>query len=94
MSSSSNQHSTAKVRLLVLAVVFAVIALVGWIVFEKEQTASSSDEAKAGTQQAEMPEVNSASDLKNAEDFVNGTDVDGQLDTSELDEALSEQYLR
>lgn len=89
--SRNNQRGIAHLGILLLVVVVAAIGLVGWKVYEKQQTANAPATSQTETEASDVPQVNSASDLKEAEDYVRNTDVDGQLDTTEIDAALSEQ---
>lgn len=89
--SRNNQTGFAHIGILVLVVIIAAVAFVGWRVYEKSL---DTNEAPATTQtenqSSEPPEVNNADDLEDAENYVNEQDIDGQLDTSEIDSSLNE----
>lgn len=90
--SRNNRLGLTRLKILLLVVVIAVVGLVGWKFYEKQQQpANNPGTTQVEAEQSEPPEVNSANDLKEAEDFVKDTDIDGQLDTTEIDAALSEQ---
>lgn len=81
----SNQSGFSVIEILIVIAVLVVIGFVGWRFISTKQQA---DNGTSQSQQA--PEVNNSDDLKEAEEFVEGTDVDGQLDTSEIDSALNQ----
>lgn len=89
--SRNNQRGVAHLGILLLVVIVVAVGLVGWKVYEKQQATDAPAASQTETEASGVPQVNSASDLKEAEDYVRGTDVDGRLDTTEIDAALSEQ---
>lgn len=85
----SNQKGFSAAGLVLLLVVLALIAFAGWRVFSSQQS-NTAQPAGNGETQTAIPEVKSKQDLKRSEEFLNATDIDSELDTSELDEALNE----
>mgnify|MGYP000023421748 CR=1 FL=1 len=86
---SRNQKGAGPIEIILILVAVGILAFVGWYVYKAGQGGSLND--GSGSNQSEtVPQVNQSSDLKEAEDFVNSSDVDKQLDTSELDASLSQ----
>lgn len=96
------QSGFAVVELIVVVVVVAAIAGVGYFVMHKHsdsktsskastsKTATSSQTQSASTDTAAVPEVNKASDLNNAMQTLDQTNVaSGSADSSQLDTQAS-----
>lgn len=91
-NSKLGQKGFSAVEGVIILVVVGLIGLVGWYVYTTQSKQQDSQTSAPATSQSEdkVPEVNSSGDLQAAEEFVNETDVDKALDTSEIDSALSE----
>ena len=84
MTSNNKQHGFSAVEVILVIVVIALLAFVAWSFFD----ARSEDNDTA--QQASEQQIENSEDLADAEDLLLETDIDGELDTEELDESLSE----
>lgn len=86
---SKNQKGAGPVEIILILVAIGALAFVGWYVYKAGQSGSLKDDN--GTSQSDnLPQVNKTSDLKETENYLNSSDVDKQLDTSELDATLSQ----
>lgn len=77
----------------IILVIFLIVAVggVGYYVWNENQTTTKSNvsgNSKSVAETDQAPEVKSSSDLKEAEIYLDQTDIDKQLDTSEIDTAL------
>lgn len=86
----NNQTGIAHLGLILTVIVLAVIGFAGYNVYKNNQDPSSHDSTDTIQQTDEIPQVNNADDLEAAEDYVNSADVDGQLNTTEVDSSLSQ----
>jgi hypothetical protein len=61
------------------------MGIIGWYFLgqPKAEDASTSQDSQA------VPELNSQSDLTAAETFLSDSEIDSQLDTADIDEALA-----
>jgi predicted negative regulator of RcsB-dependent stress response len=88
---AENTNKQAGFGIVEAVVVFAIIALVviaGWFVYQRvNQDNDAANETSAQVEEA--PQVENAADLAESEQYLEDLDIDGQLDTSELDEAVS-----
>lgn len=75
--------------ILIIALV-ALVGFLGWIFYQNTQQPAPQTDTKTSQENSSVPAVNNSSDLKAAEEHTQGTDIDKQLDTSEIDAALSE----
>jgi|GEM_PF-2555905 competence protein ComGC len=85
MRSKLNKHGFAFVELLLIV---AIIALAGFFVVTIMNRDDTVNTDQTTTEQT--PEVNNSEDLNEAEQFLDNTDIDSELDTSEIDQALEE----
>ena len=86
---NSNQKGFSAAHLLIGLVVVGLIGFAGWRVYDS-QNSTNDQPASVVQEEDSVPQVNSASDLNEMESYLNSQDIDKDLDTSELDEALSE----
>lgn len=82
----SKQNGFTPVEVVLVVVVVALLAFAGYRLWQAQQDGQPS----TGTTTTEegAPEVNSADDLDEAEEFLNESDIDSELDTSDIDETL------
>lgn len=80
----SRQDGFTLIEGLIIVAVVALLAFAGWRLYE----ARVDEQADVATE--EYPAVESQEDLGEAENFLMDTDIDDELDTSELDKAISE----
>jgi predicted negative regulator of RcsB-dependent stress response len=86
-----NQKGFSAVEALLLVLVIALLVFVGWRYWYSQQVDQQPEPAAIEQQdQNEPPEINSQEDLQQSEDFLLEQDIDGELDTSEIDSALEE----
>lgn len=80
------------VEALLIVAVIGIIAFVGWRVWDASQSADTGSDVQTSEQTTaeNAPAVESSEDLGEAEEFLNNTNVDEELDTSELDGVLNE----
>lgn len=74
-----------------IVLVVAVIGLLGfgvWTLYQTEQSQQETATPQA-SQVAQPPEVNSADDLGKAEKYLEESDLEQDLDTSEFDDVLT-----
>ena len=71
-----------------LVIVLAVVAIaaLGWWSFNNASPPTDADEI---TKQPSIPEVNTGNDLAAAETFLSDSEIDAQLNTSEIDIILN-----
>ena len=87
-----NNRGFSAIEGIAILVIVAIIGFVGWKVYSS-QDQGSTDAPQITEQQSDAeqaPDVNSSEDLEQAEDYLNEQNIDEQLDTSEIDEALAE----
>lgn len=71
---------------ILIIVVAGLIAAVGWYVYKTRTTEPAQTTT---TEQSDgVPQVNSAGDLANAEQYLKDTNIDSELDTAEMDAAI------
>jgi prepilin-type N-terminal cleavage/methylation domain-containing protein len=88
-----NRHNNSQsgftiIEVVLVVVVLAIIGFLGWRFLSSQVTTDKTNDESS--QQQEPPIVKSSDDLKSAEDFLNDTEIENTLDTSEIDAALSE----
>jgi len=85
---------------LVLLVVVGMVGFAGYYVYDRSQDdatqanqtgTSSQTENSTGSSDDGTPEVNGSEDLDAAQQYVEATDVEASLSTSELDAALLDE---
>ena len=84
-----NALGFSAVEIVLVVLVVVVLGLLGWK-FNEAYTNKDASETSQTTTQEEVPEVSSKEDVKKAEDYLSDVDLEGDLDTSELDAALTE----
>lgn len=89
---NKDQRGFGFVETILSIVVLGVLGFVIWTFYQKQNDGTSSNNNSSGQVQSEnnAPEINESKDLKKAENYLNNTDIDKQLDTKEIDESLSE----
>lgn len=87
MKSIKSQAGMGVVEVILVLSVLGLAGFIGWRVYEanKSEPVSSSQNQ---TSEDNVPAIQRAEDLDTAVDTLNSQDIDGQLDTSEMDEAL------
>lgn len=80
----SRQDGFTLIEGLIVVAVVALLAFAGWRLYE----ARVSEQTDVATE--EYPAVESQEDLSEVESFLMETDIDEELDTSELDQVISE----
>lgn len=101
MSNIRRYKGFSAVEVILIVAVVALIGFLGWTFYQavtKQDSASdnSSKQETTGTaaqdigqgQDDTSPAVEDTSDLDDAEEYLNKTDVDKDLDTGEIDSAL------
>lgn len=83
-SVTPNEHRHLSVLIVVLVIL--LMGVFGWWYLKSQPDSSSSTTNSTTTT---VPEVNTASDLTPAESFLSDSQIDSELDTSEIDEVLS-----
>lgn len=84
-----NNRGFSVIEVLLVLVIIGLLAFAGWTVYKNNDSEENSN-AQTGTTQQTAPVVESTEDLTEAEEFLETADVDAELDTSEIDEALAE----
>lgn len=87
--SSNKQFGFSLVEVLIVVALVGLVGVVGWKVYDNGESTNNTTPAASQSKDT-VPAVNNASDLKASEDYLNSQDIDKQLDTSEIDSALSE----
>lgn len=82
MLSRNNTGFSAVEAVLVLAVV-GLLAFGAWTFYQTRQ-----QDVAEQQQPSQPPEVNDSGDLEEAEDYLRDSDVEGELDTTAIDETL------
>jgi hypothetical protein len=82
-NAAPNEHRYLPVLIVVLLIL--LMGVFGWW-YLKDQPSSPST---ADTTSKAVPEVNTANDLNTAGSFLSDSQIDNDLDTSEIDEVLS-----
>lgn len=77
------------ISVVVAIVIIVTLAVIGFATMRVINQQSNDQTATPQTTE-QAPEVNDSSDLKEAEDYVKNTDIDGKLDTSEIDSTLKD----
>lgn len=87
----SNQKGASAVEAFLLFVIVALIGLVGWYVYQAQpETAVNDSSSSSQTASSDpVPQIQNEDDLKEAEEFLNSSDLDKELDSSEIDAALN-----
>lgn len=80
-----NTRGFSPVAVVLLIAVIALIGYAGWTVYNAQ---ADKDAPAATTTQNEA--IQNAEDLDAANDELNAQDIDAELDTSEIDDALAE----
>ena len=82
-----NQEGVAHVALVI--VILLVLALVGFAFLRIQQQASEETAPESTTSVEESDNtIENADDLREAEEALNATNLDAELDTSDIDEAI------
>jgi len=82
--SNKFQRGFGVIEVILIIAIFAVIAFIGWRVYTS-QTSAPENQAVVSN---ETPKVETASDLQKAEQYLSESDIDKELDTSEIDSVL------
>ena len=82
---SSRQQGFTIVEVILVIVVVGVLAFAGWRFLDARHAAQQTADTSTTEQ---VPEVNDTEDLDEAESYLQETDIDAELDTSELDEVM------
>lgn len=82
------QKGFTVVEAVILIAIVGLVGVIGWKVYDNSR--AKDNVATTTTATDEVPTVTSASDLIDAEDYLNKTDIDSELSTSEIDEALEQ----
>ena len=86
-----NNKGFSVIEVLIIAVIVIGIAGAGWIVFKRRNTNSTAtNKTETSQNQPSDKTISSKQDLNNTAKELNNTDIDGQLSTSDIDQALSE----
>lgn len=86
---NSNQRGVGALEMVLLLVLVGLIGVVGWFVYKaNNDNLGGGDYSDTSARQSDIPAVNSASDLKATEQYLNSQDLDKELNTSEIDAAL------
>jgi prepilin-type N-terminal cleavage/methylation domain-containing protein len=89
--SNQEQKGFSIVEVLVVIVILAIVVFVGMRVLNSQDSSDVSNDANSAQQaEQDVPVIIENSDLEQAENFVNETDIDQSLDTSEIDQALEQ----
>jgi len=87
----NNNKGFSVIELLIVAFIVISIAGAGWLVFKRRNTNSTATNKTETLQnQPSDKAISSKQDLNNTAKELNNTDIDGQLSTSDIDQALSE----
>jgi len=89
MRKTLNKPGFTFVEIVIVIVAIGAIGFFGWYLYGQVQDQSSDTTTEAMVED-QAPAVNDSDDLAGAEEFVNDTDIDSELDTSELDAAFEE----
>ena len=73
---------------LVIVLAVVTIAALGWWTFNNAPPTTDADQT---TKQPSIPEVNTDNDLAAAETFLSDSEIDAQLNTSEIDSILNQR---
>ncbi|CAN5663182.1 hypothetical protein BH23PAT1_BH23PAT1_2750 [soil metagenome] len=85
----NNQEGFSAVAGLLVIVVLALIGFAGWRVLGNQE-ANNTEQTTSSEQQNDAPEVNDEQDLEEAENYLDDQDIDGELDTSDIDQSLNQ----
>lgn len=87
----NNNKGFSVIELLIVAFIVIGIAGAGWLVFKRRNTNSTAtNKTETSQNQPSDKTISSKQDLNNTAKELNNTDIDGQLSTSDIDQALSE----
>ncbi|MDZ7744199.1 MAG: hypothetical protein U5K77_00345 [Candidatus Saccharibacteria bacterium] len=86
----NNQQGFSAIAIIAILVVVAVVAFAGWRVYDAQENGTESTPEVTSQERTPAPEVSDSQDLEEAESYLKDIDVDSELDTSEIDEALNE----
>ena len=95
MKTHTNQHGFAVLPILLLAVIIGLVGLIGWRVYDAQQSVkaplSSTQAASVASKNAQTiaPITNSA-DIEKAQTTLDSAGVDNDLDASSLDQDLND----
>lgn len=88
----SRQGGFTAVETILIVATVTVIAFVGWRLYEvygpQQQHQATTETPVAETD--ETPAIRNSDDLQGAEDYLHETDIDGELDTNEIDATFEE----
>ncbi|NCU29452.1 hypothetical protein EOL73_02825 [Candidatus Saccharibacteria bacterium] len=86
---SNNNKGFSIVEIFLVIAVVVIMGLIGWTFYTKVIVGDTTTTDNGNTvTEVSMPEVNNTSDLQKAEDAVKEIDVDGAVDTSDIDASL------
>lgn len=86
----NNQQGVGAVGVIVLLVVVGLIVFGAWWYLNSQNETDDQTTPAPTTQEDQVPEIEEEGDLQNTEEFLEDTDVDQELDTSEIDAVLTE----
>ncbi|MBW3568885.1 prepilin-type N-terminal cleavage/methylation domain-containing protein [Candidatus Parcubacteria bacterium] len=90
---NKNQKGFGIVEILLSLVVLGVLGFVIWTFYQKQNDGNSSSSNNSNGQaqpENQAPQINESKDLQKAENYLNNTDIDKKLDTTEIDNSLGE----
>ena len=90
MNKLAKQNGFSAVELILVLAVVGLLGFIGWRVYEQNRSIPEAPAAANTESTEEVPAVESAEDLDKAVDTLNDQDIDSELETSEIDEALAE----
>jgi len=85
LNAAPNNNRHRYLSILVVILMILIIGVTGWYFVGRSNT-TSQDSSNTPTN---IPEIATSDDLSSAEQFLSDTQIDEQLDTSEIDSALS-----
>ena len=89
-----SQKGFSAVEVVLLLVIVAMLGGVGWYVLNANKEAddgySSTSSSVPAPSVEDVPDVNNANDLTEAENYLNDTNIDQQLDTGDIDALLGD----
>lgn len=87
----NNNKGFSAIELLIVALIVIGIAGAGWLVFKRRNiNSTATNKTETSQNQPSDKAISSKQDLNNTAKELNNTDIDGQLSTSDIDQALSE----
>lgn len=86
----SRQDGFTAVETILIVFTVAVIAFVGWRIYDTYMSQNQTGQTPPAQTQEEGSRIENAEDLAEAEASLSQEDIDGELDTSEIDATLGE----